>query len=152
MIVHFPRRGRETTVIGTAKLAVFPRIVGSPTAADRGALNLDVRSHNPPVEVTYTSTTALAKTSPRAAAGKLWRVRRDRVPDEPAMGLPPGYSLEAEGRNQLVLRRADGSGVCAFAVSAFGPTPEAVREAAEEDRLRRRGPGSAGNGDAVRDG
>ena len=61
------------------------------------------------------------------------------------MGLPAGYSLEAEGRGLLVLRRADGSAVCAFAFSAFGPTPEAVREAAEEDRLRRRAWGLAGD-------
>ena len=54
------------------------------------------------------------------------------------MGLPAGYSLEAEERDLLVLRRADGSAVCAFAFSAFGPTPDAVRQAAEEDRLRRR--------------
>ena len=60
------------------------------------------------------------------------------------MRLPPGYSLEAEGRNRLVLRRADGSAVCTFVFSAFGPTPEAIREAAEEDRLRRRAPGFAG--------
>lgn len=45
------------------------------------------------------------------------------------MGLPAGCSLEAEGRGRLVLRRADGSAVCAFAFSAFGPTPEAVRGA-----------------------
>ncbi len=61
------------------------------------------------------------------------------------MGLPSGYSLEAEGRNRLVLGRADGSAVCAFAFSAFGPTPEAVGEAAEEDRLRRRARGLAGD-------
>ncbi|MBA2510590.1 MAG: hypothetical protein H0X19_02090 [Rubrobacter sp.] len=72
-------------------------------------------------------------------------MRRDGVSDEPAMGLPSGYSLEAEGRNRLVLGRADGSAVCAFAFSAFGPTPEAVGEAAEEDRLRRRARGLAGD-------
>ncbi len=54
------------------------------------------------------------------------------------MGLPAGYSLEAEGRDRLVLRRADGSAVGSFAFSAFGTTSEAVHEAAEEDRLRRR--------------
>ena len=54
------------------------------------------------------------------------------------MRLPAGYSLEAEGRDRLVLRRADGSAVCAFAFSAFGPTPEAIYEAAEEDRQKDR--------------
>ena len=112
-------------------------------------MSLDLRSPNPPVEVTSTSTAALAETPPRAAAaGKLWRVRRDGVSDEPAMRLPSGYSLEAEGRDRLVLRRADGSAVCAFAFSAFGPTPDAVREAAEEDRLRRRARGLAGDEEA----
>ncbi len=66
------------------------------------------------------------------------------------MRLPAGYSLEAEGQDRLVLRRADGSAVCAFAFSAFGPTPEAVREAAEEDRLRRRERGLAGDEEAGR--
>jgi hypothetical protein len=50
--------------------------------------------------------------------------------------LPEGYSVEAEGENLLLLRRADGSAVAAYAFSAFGPTPETLREAAEED-LRR---------------
>ena len=65
-------------------------------------------------------------------------MRRDEYSDGTAAGLPAGYSLEAEGRDRLVLRRADGWAVCAFAFSAFGPTPEAVREVAEEDSLRRR--------------
>ena len=47
--------------------------------------------------------------------------------------LPEGYRLEAGGGNLLVLRRSDGSAVASFAFSAFGPTPEAIREAAEED-------------------
>ncbi len=47
--------------------------------------------------------------------------------------LPPGYSLEAKGPDLLVLRRPDGSVVAAFAFSAFGPTPESIRETAEED-------------------
>jgi hypothetical protein len=47
--------------------------------------------------------------------------------------LPEGYSIEAEERNLLLLRRADGSVVAAFAFSAFSPTPETLREAAEED-------------------
>ncbi len=115
-------------------------------------MNLDLRSLNPPVEVTYTSTAALVKTPPRAAAaGKLWRVRRDGVSDEPPMELPPGYSLGAEGRDRLVLRRSDGSAVCACAFSAFGSTPEAVREAAEEDHLRRER-GLAGDEEARRGG
>ncbi len=69
--------------------------------------------------------------------------------------LPPGYSLEAGGPGRLVLVRDDGSAVAAFAFSAFGPTPEAIHEAAEEDRLRRRrrrAPGSAGDGDEGRGG
>jgi hypothetical protein len=80
-------------------------------------------------------------------------VRREEVSDgTAAMGLPAGYSLEAEGRDRLVLRRADGSAVCVFAFSAFGPTPNAVREAAEEDRLRRRERGLAGDEEAGRGG
>ena len=120
----------------------------------RGPLYLDLRSPNLPVEVTYTSSAALATTPPRAAAaGKLWRVRRDGVSDgTAAMGLPAGYSLEAEGRDRLVLRRADGSAVCAFAFSAFGPTPDAVREAAEEDCFRWRARGLAGNEETGRGG
>jgi len=53
--------------------------------------------------------------------------------------LPEDYSIAAEGPDLLLLRRADGSVVAAFAFSAFGPTPETLREAAEEDlqRLRR---------------
>jgi hypothetical protein len=56
-----------------------------------------------------------------------------------ARGLPAG-----SGRGELlVLRRSDGSAVASFAFSAFGPTPEAVREAAEEDyrKGRRRAQG-----------
>jgi hypothetical protein len=61
--------------------------------------------------------------------------------------LPKGYSVEAEGENVLLLRRADGSAVAAYAFSAFGPTPETLREAAEEDLrrgLRRDRQGSEG--------
>ncbi len=57
-----------TAVIGTVKLAACPRTVGSRTAAGRGALNLNLRSPNPPVEATYTCTAALATIPPRAAA------------------------------------------------------------------------------------
>lgn len=64
-------------------------------------------------------------------------MRRDEVRDEAVLRLPPGYSLEARDPGRLVLVRADGSAVAAFAFSAFGTTPEAVREVAEEDRLRR---------------
>ena len=70
-------------------------------------------------------------------AGKLLRMRRDGGPKE-SFELPPGYSLEAGSRSRLLLRRADGSAVVAFAFSAFGPTPETIRKAAEEDRLGRR--------------
>lgn len=79
--------------------------------------------------------------------GKLRGVRRDGASGETVTRLPPDYSLEAGDRGRLVLRRADGSVVAAFAFSAFGPTPEAVREAAEEDRRRRRSPGTAGDED-----
>ncbi len=67
------------------------------------------------------------------------------------MRLPPGYSLEAGDRGLLVLRRADGSAVAAFAFSAFGPTPEAVHDAAEEDLLRWRGPGGQEDEEEGRD-
>jgi hypothetical protein len=114
-------------------------------------LNIDLTLPNPPVEVTYTSSATLAKTPPQAAAvGKLWRVRCDGVLDEPAMGQPSSYSLEAERRNRLVLRRADGSAVPAFAFFTFGLTSEADREAAEEERLRRRTPGTRIRGGAGR--
>jgi hypothetical protein len=48
--------------------------------------------------------------------------------------LPSGYSLQAERPGRLVLRRADGSTVATFAFSAFGPSPDSVRLAAEEDQ------------------
>jgi hypothetical protein len=48
--------------------------------------------------------------------------------------LPPGYSLEAEEAGVLVLRRPDGSTVAVFAFSAFGPAPESIGLAAEEDQ------------------
>ncbi|MDQ3362146.1 MAG: hypothetical protein M3534_10860 [Actinomycetota bacterium] len=63
-------------------------------------------------------------------------MRRDVEPNGPALRPPPGYSQKAGGPGRLVLRRADGSTVAVFAFSAFGPTPEAIREAAEEDRPR----------------
>ncbi len=63
-------------------------------------------------------------------------MRRDEGSKE-SFGLPAGYSLEAGERDVLFLRRPDGTVVAAFAFSAFGPTPEAIYEAAEEDRLRR---------------
>jgi hypothetical protein len=64
---------------------------------------------------------------------------RKETPKDASARLPEGYSIEAEGENLLLLRRADGSVVAAFAFSAFGPTPGTLREAAEEDlqRLRR---------------
>ncbi len=60
-------------------------------------------------------------------------MRREDGSEEASIELPPGYRLEAGGGNLLVLRRSDGSAVTSFAFSAFGPTPEAVRGAAEED-------------------
>src|SRR5215211_1301439 len=63
---------------------------------------------------------------------------RQGSPKDGSARLPEGYSVEAEGGDLLLLRRADGSAVAAFAFSAFGPTPETLREAAEED-LRRLG-------------
>ena len=60
-------------------------------------------------------------------------MRREETSKESSLGLPEGYRLEAGGANLLVLRRSDGSAVASFAFSAFGPTPEAIREAAEED-------------------
>jgi hypothetical protein len=60
-------------------------------------------------------------------------MRREEPSKESSPLLPEGYRLEAGGGNLLVLRRFDGSAVASFAFSAFGPTPEAIREAAEED-------------------
>ena len=60
-------------------------------------------------------------------------MRREEPSKESSVGLPEGYRLEAGGGELLVLRRSDGSAVASFAFSAFGPTPEAIREAAEED-------------------
>ena len=72
-------------------------------------------------------------------------MRPEEPSKESSLGLPEGYRLEAGGGNLLVLRRSDGSAVASFAFSAFGPTPEAIREAAEEDyrKGRRRAPESA---------
>ena len=61
---------------------------------------------------------------------------RKGTPQDGSAWLPKGYSVEAEGENVLLLGRADGSAVAAYAFSAFSPTPETLREAAEED-LRR---------------
>jgi hypothetical protein len=71
--------------------------------------------------------------------------------------LPEGYSVEAEGENLLLLRRADGSAVAAYAFSAFSLTPETLHEAAEEDLRRglrrdRRGSEGAANGKEGRGG
>jgi len=65
-------------------------------------------------------------------------MRRIDGSEEASIELPPGYRLEAGGGDLLVLRRSDGSAVASFAFSAFGPTPEAVRRAAEEDHRKGR--------------
>ena len=65
-------------------------------------------------------------------------MRRDEGQTKGSPRLPPGYSLKAKEPDLLVLRRADGSAVAAFAFSAFGSTPESIREAAEEDRRKDR--------------
>jgi hypothetical protein len=71
-------------------------------------------------------------------------VRREESSKESSFGLPEGYQLEAGRGNLLVLRRSNGSAVASFAFSAFGPTPEAIREAAEKDyRKGRRVPEGA---------
>lgn len=48
--------------------------------------------------------------------------------------LPEGYFLKVEEGNSVVLHRRDGSVVGVFAFTAFGPTPESIRLAAEEDQ------------------
>ena len=53
--------------------------------------------------------------------------------------LPAGYSMGMDDSNLLVLCRADGSVVKSFIFSSTSPTPEALREAAEEDLLSNRG-------------
>jgi hypothetical protein len=53
--------------------------------------------------------------------------------------LPTGYSMGMEDSNLLVLRRADGLVVKSFIFSSTSPTPEALRQAAEEDLLSNRG-------------
>jgi hypothetical protein len=53
--------------------------------------------------------------------------------------LPTGYSMGMEDSKLLVLRRADGSVVKRFAFSSTSPTPQALRQAAEEDLLCHRG-------------
>ncbi len=52
--------------------------------------------------------------------------------------LPAGYSMGMEDSNLLVLRRADGSVVKRFVFSSTSPTPQALRQAAEEDLLSNR--------------
>jgi hypothetical protein len=70
---------------------------------------------------------------------------RKGTPQDGSAWLPKGYSVEAEGENVLLLRRADGSAVAAFAFSAFSPMPETLREAAEEDlRSLKRGSRASG--------
>jgi hypothetical protein len=59
--------------------------------------------------------------------------------DEPEEKLPAGYSMGMEDSNLLVLRRADGSVVKRFVFSSTSPTPQALRQAAEEDLLSNRG-------------
>ena len=54
--------------------------------------------------------------------------------------LPAGYSIAMEDSNLLVLRRADGSVVKRFVFSSTSPTPQALRQAAEEDLLSNREP------------
>ena len=53
--------------------------------------------------------------------------------------LPAGYSLEMEDSSLLVLRRTDGSVVKRFVFSSTSPTPQALRQAAQEDLLSNRG-------------
>ena len=60
-------------------------------------------------------------------------------PQEEEQRLPAGYSMSMEDSNLLVLRRADGSVVRSFIFSSTSPTPEALRQAAEEDLLSNRG-------------
>ena len=79
-------------------------------------------------------------------------MRRDGASDGAVTRLPPGYSLESGDPGRPVLRRPDGSAVAAFAFSAFGPTPDTIREVAEEDRLRRRTLRSAGDEEEGRGG
>ncbi len=52
--------------------------------------------------------------------------------------LPTGYSLEMEDCSLLVLRRADGSVVKRFVFSSTRPSPQALRQAAQEDLLSNR--------------
>jgi hypothetical protein len=77
---------------------------------------------------------------------------RKGAPQDGSAWLPKGYSVEAEGENVLLLRRADGSAVAAYAFSAFSPTPETLREAAEEDFRRDRRGSEGANGKEGRGG
>jgi hypothetical protein len=52
--------------------------------------------------------------------------------------LPAGYSLEMEDSGLLLLRRADGSVVKRFVFSSTSPSPQALRQAAQEDLLSNR--------------
>jgi hypothetical protein len=60
-------------------------------------------------------------------------------PQEEEHKLPAGYSMGMEDSNLLVLRRADGSVVKSFVFSSTSPTPQALKQAAEEDLLSNRG-------------
>jgi hypothetical protein len=60
-------------------------------------------------------------------------------PQEEEQKLPAGYSMGMEDSNLLVLRRADGSVVKRFLFSSTSPTPQALKQAAEEDLLSNRG-------------
>ena len=59
-------------------------------------------------------------------------------PQEEEERLPAGYSMEMEDSNLLVLRRADGSVVKRFVFSSTSPSPQALRQAAQEDLLSNR--------------
>jgi hypothetical protein len=66
-------------------------------------------------------------------------------PQEVEERLPAGYSMGMEDSNLLVLRRADGSVVKRFVFSSTSPTPQALRQAAEEDLLLTQPPRIFGN-------
>jgi hypothetical protein len=64
----------------------------------------------------------------------------DEPQEEEQQRLPAGYSMGMEDSNLLVLRRSDGSVVKRFVFSSTSPTPQALRQAAEEDLLSNRAP------------
>lgn len=69
--------------------------------------------------------------------------------EEHSRRVPEGYRLEGSGRtDRLTLVRPDGSAVCAFAFSAFSPSPEAILRAVEEDLARGRAEGEEAPEDA----